>query len=470
MAIAGMGNNPPKKEDIDTIPNPVEKEKVLDSAPEVNPKVAKTPQRRAVVDTQYASPDRLVIRTEGDKWIPKAYYRAVLGKDDQQVMHDVNSSVSSQAYEKYTQLPIHVDSPLEANQDTTSKEFEAVGEGTIVCGLIPNEGDMFIADIGGRVGVLSITLTEKLSYTKYAAYRVTYEVTSLNTEEIYNDLESKVVKTYYYVESMVGMGGSPFVEEYDYQHHITLVDHDYELTDFYKKRFWSKRVLSLLMPSQKHYIYDGMLADHCIKIGLSDIRTPIESLGNGYIDNEDVNSLWRVFEDMDTYSIPLLHRHFGTIYTRSLPGLLEQRTAKFSMFDATMIPIDTEDTLNTYMDVNLRYVDEEMAILPDDALKSPTKELREDFQLPDAPYYYNVTMNPYIFSHAFYDEDISKMSILELMVYRMLSKESVPPKLVSMLAEMMYTAHPVNAYYYIPILLTLIFYSQVEYGENQRNW
>jgi hypothetical protein len=146
------------------------------------------------VDNRDTPRINLLTHIVGSSWVVD-YYSQVLNTNSQLSGQQLSVSAVYQQYKKINNLEIKVTSALTSSQDE-QKNMSVTGEATLFPFIIPNDGDMFIADIGnGKKAVFTITRTTKLSIYKQACYTISYVLDSESLIKI-DDLNAKVVENY----------------------------------------------------------------------------------------------------------------------------------------------------------------------------------------------------------------------------------------------------------------------------------
>lgn len=460
MSIGGSKRN--KKTAVETAnagwsqtpSNPVKQDGVVENIPVVT----KVQERRSVVDSEYMPVTHLILHSSGDMWSVD-YYRQLVGLDDMLRPLSFEVGPAEQNYELIRGFQLRVDDALDTSQDQETKEFTVTGAGAITHGIVPNSGDMFVADIGnGKAGLLTITSSEKASYTKDASYLIRWTLVSeFDDPKWRKELDSKVSRTLHYVNELAELYDTPFMTESAFNTYVSLAKQDVRLIDFFKEMFWSKEVHSIRMAEQDEKIYDGFHAKFCRDLGLGDIRRPIKTYGLGRLDDEDICTLWDLFEDMDTYRHSMLHRDFILNHVKTMPGVHVMRTIAWSPFTYALVPEGVIEDIDGEMVFSAGLLEPEV-IANSKGLTVLPEELRKRFNLSSKPLYDLVTFKPYILSTAFYDGNRSEMNILEQMLHRALSSEVVPPEVVDVLCREIFTEPQLSIYYYTPLILVLIHY------------
>lgn len=436
-----------------TVVTPVPVEKIEDGVIEQKVTATQRPERHGVVDTEFVPLDHLVVHTEGDGWKVN-YYRQLLALGDYKRSLQQGTLPPTQTYEEVRNFILKVMSPLEPDQDEETKEFNVRGSGAIDIGINPNEGDMFVADIGdGRTGLFAITRTTRNMYNKLATYNIDYVLVAEYNNEWEKDLTSKISRTFYFEPKMVELYQNPFLSPADHASYVTMEELVYQLTDLFQSRFWSPQVHSLSVPNkQGKLIYDNYHAKYCRSIGLGDTTHDISLYQNGLLSPDRPETVWDLLYEMNNYMMSYVHKDFGVIDVVVFGEQPTARSILWSNYNSTMYPIGKLDGLDVYYE----YTGTPLTPYEDEAVPASMDE--ED---KPVPYYWPIgTDELYVFSKAFYDKDYAGMSIIEKYTMDMLDSKPVAPSKVIELANVIKSSSPLDQFYYIPVLLTLMNYSQ----------
>lgn len=508
--VVGQAGTPKPIEDPErangaTVPlNPQKLDGTVENEPELN----YLPTRRSVVDSEYTPLSHIIVNAEGDKW-PNDYYKAQVGMNDELMPLAQGTAVPHQQYIEIKDFIIHVTAPLQQQQDQETKEFTVTGEGTVFYGLIPNKGDMFVADVGdGRAGAFTITETERLSYSKEACYRISYVLTDYLTQAIEGQLTAKTVKTYHFELALVEMHESPYLTESDYQMYVSLNEQSGFLTNHFNRLFWARVAQTVALPQQRSLTFDAFHADFCMNVGLGGQHNPITMYSNGYVKISEIYTIWNILKDMDAGQIPYAHPTFGIASAEAFFECTANRGIAWSQFAYTVYPTSDfvtggydeqirtavaviKDHLNGDPDYNgckccnyemLDYgiVDQYRFKLPRDLCgccddeDEPTTPPEPstppvDPEKPQPPIVpprpkpmfplIGVTQH-YVLSKAFYEGDRELMSKFELVIMDMLEGKPILTKDVSMFCQAIRKHSQLQQFYFIPIILMLIRYSQ----------
>lgn len=482
----------------------------LDGVVENQPTLSAFPKRRTVVDSQYVPLSHLIVNAEGDKW-PVNYYRQNLGMNDELMPMAKGTTGVHQQYTKYIEFIIHVISPLTPQQDSETKEFTVTGEATMFFGLIPNKGDMFIADVGnGQAGLFTITETERLTYTKEACYTVRYQMVDYLNDEQEQQLESKVIRTYYFELALAELLERPFLTEADYNTYINLNEQTQFLKSYFERMFWSRIAGNIALPEQLELTHDTYHAAFCANVGLGTPRNPIISYTNGYMSNSEVYTIWDAFKDMDVNQLSFAQPTFGIATASTFMEATVARGIAWSQYYYTVYPTadffspnrtesvkttvslikplasDAESKFkynNGVCMVDQSIVDEDRFILPPkkpsgDRTIAQATEDGIDIDIDDSewnpqPSWDNLPVVEelktfpkigddfyYVLTKAFYEQDLPKMTPFEISVLDMLKGRPVASKDVALYCKQVRKCSLLEQFYFIPVILLLIKYTK----------
>ena len=447
MALAGRKDQVVQGGRIVTAPiNPQDS---LDGVVQREPVVVPRPERSEIVDSEYLPAQHIINQVEGTP-VTVNYYRQLLGADDATKPLQLGTTKALQKYSKIRNAVVRITSGFNPTQDEESKEWDATGSGTIQHDMRPNENDMMVMDTGeGQIGLVVITKVTKAAYTKKAAYDFEFKLIDRldpdrQTSKWIDNLESKVVSTYVFDESLLELLDNPFLTEEDHLAFTEIVEAREALKDYYIPQFWMKSVNGYLPPLQFETLYDGFHAKFCRQVGLYDIRRDITLLNNGPLDYNTVHTLWDAISDMNTRQWNNLIKKFGEVPARLMRKYPVLRGVGYSLYSYTLYPLE---------DIGIE--DD----VYDGFAPSPLQLRPEPFVPEMVPSYKPVDVDGfYVFSEAFYAASNEEMCSFERAVYAMLRNEYVNIKYVSQFYKEYFNLRKYEQFYYGPILYVLMNY------------
>ena len=413
----------------------------LTGTTEYQPKITDRPERTAVVDTGYIDASRFVTHISGGV-MPGVFYHQVLAQDDTLRPQALDANPTQQQYHCYRDYMVRVTSPIVPSiQDQDSREFPLTFEADMYHMIRPNDGDMWVADIGGgHTGIFTITSTELLSYTKQAVTRAEFKIVAYDDLERLEDLERKSIRTYYYDESLLDCYSSPFLSEDAKTKYDTCNTLYRDLKHHYLNTYWDSRLQGYRVPTDPTTtLYDPLHADYCRYIGLEDVGKPATEYAIGALDLSTVKSIWWLLKDQPIESLPLVTSKVKPVTANSFKVHYRMRNIAYSLYNVVLYPIANKP-FKDYDETMMRETSVIYGPQPSDTL------------------YPQVTNTSYVLSEAFYTQDAAKFTLLELAVSSMLKKQPVAASQILELTKAVYGLSYTQQFYYIPILLTLVDY------------
>lgn len=439
--------------------------------PEPNPPVIHSKEVKVnVVDTKYTPISSLLTNIEGSKWVVN-YYSQVVDTSDALYGHDIGQSGVYQQYKLIKNLELKVANDLSTSQDAESKSMIATGSAHIHSMVIPNNGDVFIADVGdGRAGLLQITETEKRSIFTQAVYYIEYQLISFvdDNDPRKIDLDSKVVETYYYLKDFINYGQNPLVITSEYEAFLKLHDLEDDLIRNYFKWFFSVEKKTLLVPGQPLSVYDHYLT----KFVLATIdttenpnvrHTKIYNVdGDVYLDNP---TIFDVILTRDKNLLKTVDRKMGLASKLQFDNDPMKEGFRFAniplivypkieqpIYDSVS-PIKPKIITDTSIQNVLSRVGDLNTLLPDNIDNDTSNGT-----LPNLPAVVSVLSDDhYIFSSQFYQGTMVQ-SQLEWIVHKFLNERVVNAGELFKVAEHYYNWGGLERFYYIPIIIAMIKY------------
>lgn len=229
--------------------NVYEKDAKLDKNPPPSPVQEREKEyKHNIVRSEDLPLDSIIAHIEGSSWSVD-YYSQMLAMNNEPTPYDINQSKLNQQYHLIKDLELKLQDQNVDTEDKTNK-INLTGTAVIYAGIIPNYGDVLIADIGAALaGRLTVTRVEKKQYFKDTVYEISFELVEyINTRDKENHLNSFVVKTSVFNRDLMVYGSSPVLLESDYDDYINAEDVISELIDDYLKEFFSNELSTLEVP------------------------------------------------------------------------------------------------------------------------------------------------------------------------------------------------------------------------------
>lgn len=451
----------------------------IPTAPTSDPVTTTAPAFKGVAqDTRYMPAKNIVSFVEGYRWTVD-YFSAVLGADSMPTGQNLGLSAVSQQYRFIEKLEIKVATPLASNQNVETKEFHITGAAHVFPGLIPTEGDVFVAQIAdGRFGVFEVTSSERKSVFKDAVHYIEYTMVDYLTDERLNDLKSKVVIHYVYSADQLRYNLSPLIEKKEYNTLEELANIHESMIHLYMRRFFNKDLLTMLLPGQAVPTYDHFMTKAIRTIVAS---SQAEEMLRYRVLNFDedlalqADTLWTaIYEGSPDYLINAVKKVGLVSMAAFWKDRPETRTAYYTGVEFVVYPKDFtmgEGWLNKgiYKSQLAGEMPAPLAArenLPADMPASDTTLTPPAAGAPDTDTvdYYPVHQDGYyIFSRNFYEyastDTTIKMSRLEFLTWQMINQQGLDVAVLLHLAKSYHRWGTMEIFYYTPILMCLIRYA-----------
>lgn len=414
------------------------------------------------IDAKWVPRTSLLTHIGGSSWIVN-YYSQVLDTDSNLSGQQYTKNPVYQSYKEIVNLEIKVQTPLNTDQDDANKEMNVTGSGTLYPSLIPNEGDMFIADIGeGRKAVFRVTSTRKNSIFKEACYDISYTLDTDNPDKQL-DLAQKTIVTYYFHKDFLINGNNPLVIKTNMDTLISLKKvYDIMLYQYFK-RFYSNEFKTVIVPSQVRPTYDVYVTRYILDMFSTNEAHELAYMRLLNLDEDRVSkcdSLWDALKFKDISLLNTAFKKAGLVSALAFNRTPTFNGIRYSGVGAVVYPKDPYLTVDhTYVN-NVKTV-EALGLQPSADGEAASNllvravNLRQlDTELGDN--LYPVTVDDYyVLSSNFYNNTQSQ-STLEVAVTAYINNSQVDVDQLYNTAKNFHTWGSLEQFYYVPIVMTLI--------------
>jgi hypothetical protein len=415
------------------------------------------------IDTRYIPTTDLLTHVEGSSWTVD-YYSQVLDEDNGVAGQSVNKPAQLQQYRRIRGMELKVTTSLTPVQDNTTKKMAYTGAANVYPVLIPNQGDMFVAETDdGRFAIFMVTVSERKSFYKDSVFTVEYEMQDYAIPERMLDLESKTVSTLEYVKDYLQAGQNPLVEESEWQN-ISRLHNRYEsMLKSYSKQFFSKEFNTFIVPGQLYPTYDAWVVK-----ALSEMFETTEApelLNMRILDCDDQQSmacvqLWNVILQKDPQQLKFVNKKAGLVYVSRFSRNPMLNGIRWSGMNQVVYPIDVELTVDQELRGLIPITDSQLVEVPSRAGR--LEDLIADTNLIGLPYNRAPLIHPvliddyYVLSDAFYNNLEGQQSQLELCVKDYLFNRALDQKTLLAFCDTWHGWSRLAMFYYTPIVLILI--------------
>lgn len=420
------------------------------------------PQYNGVsVDQRWTAKSDLLTHVEGSSWIVD-YYSQVLGSDSPLSGQQLSVSSAYQSYKKIKDFELKVSSSLSTSQDDESKEMTVSGSAIVYHAVIPNEGDMFIADIGeGKTGVFRITSTVKKSIFKTACYEINYSLDT-DQQEKKNDLESKVVDTLHFNKDYITLGKDPLILPTDHNALLNLKRAYEVMAHQYFKKFLSHEYKTLILPNQGgKSIYDPYLTrfllDTVDNWECQDARL-VRQLS---VDDDPLMkgaSLWTAMVHREPQYLETCFTNAGLVSARTFSSNPRFNGIRYTGVSYVVYPTDAIVSVDGELMTNTKPLSE-LRISASAPKQGQLNAMVRAVNLQASQGYWSeirpVTYDDhYVFSGAFYDKS-EDQSYLESLVWRFIEGQSIEAQVLLDATKALNNWGALEQFYYTPMIMLM---------------
>ena len=418
--------------------------------------------KSVAVDTRWTPRTNLLVHIEGQAWTV-TYYAQVLDRDTQLSGQQLSISPVYQQYTKIVDMEMRVSNPLTSTQDESTKAMTLAGVAITYPFIIPNEGDMFVADVGeGRRGIFRVTNSIKKSIFKEACYEIAYSLDTDAGDKLL-DLEHKAVKTLYFHKDFLSFGQNPLLVPSVHSAVLELSKVYDTLTRQYFKRFFSQEFQTLLVPGQGHTVYDAFLVNFLLAQFSTWDSPEVRKIRRLNVDDDETmrcDSLWRALMEKDAAYLNVAFKRAGLVSTRSFTDSPVMEGIRYTGISYAVYPLDPVLSVDGLL-VNPSKLTGTATLVEASAGAGQLNEMVRAVNLqalPEggAPSVYPVTQDDcYVLSAAFYHRT-AQQSTLEQLVWTFLDGGALDIEQLVGTAKRFTQWGALEQFYYVPIVMVLI--------------
>ncbi|BAW19207.1 putative virion structural protein [Ralstonia phage RP31] len=438
------------------------------STPQLPPKpnllVAKPDYKSIQVDMRFDPKETILSHVEGMAWTVD-YFSQVLARDSGAAGQGLGTDPVFQQYKLINGMEVRVTTALQSSQTAETAEMDLKGSATVYPFVIPNKGDMFVADLlDGRRGIFEITNVTRLAVFRETCHSIDYDLVDFGTPERLNDLAKKVVQTTYFEKDFIYHGQNPILVSDDYENLQFLRRNYGTLITQYFKRYYSKEYATIIMPDQQNVTYDAFLVRALFQHLTTWDARELTNLRQLNCDDDQVmsaDSIWTAIIERNKMLLGDSFQTVGYVSARSFTHEPMMEGIRYSGIEHVIYPNDPMVRVDNQFEQNVKIAGE---FVPTRTPVANRKSMASLLNASDGdPTMFGIKNTfedgYYVFSKAFYTDDRSTpdaQSKLELCVQDYLDDKEIDYARIRELVEASYRWDNVNSFYYVPILIILI--------------
>jgi hypothetical protein len=433
--------------------------------------------RGITIDTQYTPSSALLIWIAGSNWTVD-YFSQVLHQDNEPTPQNLDRDPIYQQYRRIRGMDLKVTTPLSFSQNEEVLTMSATGSGIAYPFLVPNKGDMFIADVGdGTAGVFTITRAERATILRDSVYNIDYLMVSRLSPERLTDLERKTIKEYRYSRNSLVRGCGPFVTETQYTRAERYRGIQRELLSRYLTDFYSNQFQTLLVPDQGVTTYDHFVVKAFLKMVSHADHPDVRKVRELNVSAEPVMkqpTLWDAIVRRDVSKLYGCTQRVQLFTTTAFKGRVTLQALGFTGIRCVVFPSDAPTDIDAWYNgkaqrsiIGMNYTEGKPRRLPNYPLPPQMERghlffMRRDEVEEIPPWKVPADIHPvvkddyYVLSEAFYQEDPAGMSKLELLVWQMVQAKALNMEQLDALLDSLWDWDNLERFYFYPLVWALL--------------
>lgn len=333
--------------------NPYEKSANLANLPIPSPVQEREREyKHNIVRTEDVELGSIISHIEGSSWSVD-YYSQMLGADGEPMPYDINQSTLNQQYHLIQNLELKLQDQNTDTEQETNK-LGVSGTAVIYAGIIPNQGDVIISDIGGGLaGRHNVTNVTKKMYLKDAVYEIEYGLVEyVNTKAKEDHLNSFVVKRSVFDRDLLTYGSSPVLLKEEYNDLLKAEDVCAELIDDFLKEYFSNELSTLEVPGYGvKKTYDPYVVEAFRQVVNNDehpLMFRLNTLNVNEIREAYSFSLWPVLIDPSVNRIKNIWRKAGPVSYDRFHLNHGMNSFRYSGFSQCISPVEDLQNVDYY--------------------------------------------------------------------------------------------------------------------------
>lgn len=312
--------------------------------------------KHTIVDSKKTPIEAPAAWIGGSNWYVD-YYMQNHGAEEESHAFDPEKLIAYQSYNKINRLILKLQGALSVEDITDRGRMSATGTALVPPnpGIIPEEHDVFIADIGeGTAGQFTIESVRKLSLNAATAYEITFRLARPATEKITKQIDAKVVENYYFRRDSLILGQNPLLIDADYKATYTLEEHYNQIASLWVASNTSYTHSTFLLPNQEQPIYDPYVVRAMLKLVSPNQHKAIKEIREYNVDDYRIPKHDDIYTAVMNRQDWLMHRVFKryqTVQYLALKSHVLQNSIRWSGLKYGIMPATANLDADNYADV-----------------------------------------------------------------------------------------------------------------------
>lgn len=426
--------------------------------PVYNANIAPEKYKHAVVDSKKVPIDSMIVYMEGMVW-KCDYYSQVLDQD--QEISDFNPSQTSpyQQYQVLRNYELKLQGDISRSFDQAQNRATVTGTAITYPGLIPNKGDVIIADIGdGRAGRFTVTSTNQKTIFSNSVYEIDFELAGFMNATIEKEIDKRVVRTSYFDKDFLTYGQNPVLIPEDYKIQLDLKDKIHDTLGAWLGEFYNHEIRTIGVPySPGTYVFDPFVTSLITRVFTVQDNPLIGNISMYNCDEfamANYVDIWDSILEGEAYMLDMSFKRYQLVNTNNFEHNLMLRNIKFSKIDYTVLPSININSLNDPLDI-LKYSTGTPLtglLLDKEKIVARQKELNIE-----CPFYYDSL--DYVVSENVYLMNDKPVTPIEQELRSYFKTGAVDIKVILRYVNNAKEMTPIQRFYLMPVCLLMMIFS-----------
>ena len=305
-----------------------------------------------IVRTEEIGLGAIISHIEGSSWTVD-YYSQMHTINGEPMPYDINQSRLNQQYHLINNLELKLQDQNTETDDESNK-LGIRGTAVIYAGIIPNQGDVIVSDIGGGLaGRHTVIAVNKKMYLNDTVYEIDFELVEyLNTKDKEEHLNSFVVKNSVFNRDLLTYGSSPVLLKSDYDDLINAEDVCAELIDDFLKEFFSNELTTLEVPGYgSKKTYDPFVVEafrEVVNLDEHPLMRRLRALNINEIKEAYSFSIWPVLIDPSVNKIRNIWKKAGPVSYDRFHLNHAMNSFRYSGFSQCISPVEDLQNVDYY--------------------------------------------------------------------------------------------------------------------------
>lgn len=458
------------------VADPVDPPELPPPPGQINLQVTAPEYRHGIVDNK-TIPYTALLTHIGGSSLTVDYYSQVIGQDEALSPYAPWQLPVYQQYAVMRGYELKVQGSISSSQDPETQEMTVTGTAILYPFVIPNQGDVFVADIGeGRAGLYVITNTEAKTFFKQTCFAINFTLVEYMTSELENTINERVVKETFYRKDFLNYGQNPLLVSEDVERKDICDRNIKTLLNSWITSFYSSEFRTFAVPGQRYSTYDPFLVEAMFRIfdrNDHPLLFKARQLSCGGLHRMKAFNLWWVLTNLDGSIQNLMAQKMFLIDRNNFHYDVHYDTVRYSGIQKVVYPnmvmSDVDDDYSLYGNPggdNFKILED---YLPEDAsaailelltVANPEEGIADedysDIDPDEIPWVHPVLFDSfYVFSGFFYTKTVGQ-SRLEVQVNKAINNETLDYNTIFELCTLSKTWGRLERFYYIPVLIILL--------------